>query len=303
MEQKTGGGATAAAAAADDQDFVPELLPLSGDEAAEGGEANAPLQATAAAAVSSQRDSWQPKEKEQGAPTRECMKRLMTDLRAVMRLPLPGIFVALDEQNATLVHGLVVGPDDTPYEGGFFYFILQAPDNYPHAPLKVRLMTTGAGTVRFGPNLYKNGKVCLSILGTWQGPGWLPSMTLSSVLLSIQSLLCDRPYHLEPGFEKPPSDMRDVTNYSDCIRHETLRVAVVDMAQDGPQHRLMPPPLRSVVQDLFITFKEHYEMVCTANLHRDGAAMVDPFGDKRGRFQYAATLERIRQLERTLATS
>lgn len=66
--------------------------------------------------------------------------------------------------------------------------------------------------------------------------------------VTMQSLLCDRPYHLEPGFEKPPSDMRDVTNYSDCIRHETLRVAVVDMAQDGAQHRLMPETLRSVVK-------------------------------------------------------
>jgi hypothetical protein len=64
----------------------------------------------------------------------------------------------------------------------------------------------------------------------------------------VQSLLCERPYHLEPGFEKPPSDMRDVTNYSDCIRHETLRVAVVDMVQDGPQHRLMPEQLRAVVR-------------------------------------------------------
>ena len=28
--------------------------------------------------------------------------------------------------------------------------------------------------VRFNPNLYNCGKVCLSLLGTWSGPGWVP---------------------------------------------------------------------------------------------------------------------------------
>ena len=63
----------------------------------------------------------------------------------------------------------------------------------------MRLMTTGGGKVRFNPNLYRDGKVCLSILGTWAGPGWSPAQSLSSVLLSIQSLMNARPYHNEPG--------------------------------------------------------------------------------------------------------
>jgi ubiquitin-protein ligase len=46
----------------------------------------------------------------------------------------------------------------TPYEGGFFYFVMKCPDDYPHNPPKVRLMTTGGGTVRFNPNLYKEGR-------------------------------------------------------------------------------------------------------------------------------------------------
>lgn len=64
------------------------------------------------------------------------------------------------------------------------------------------MMTTSNGTVRFNPNIYKNGKVCLSILGTWNGPSWSCAHTLSTVLLSIQSLLNDKPFHNEPGFEK-----------------------------------------------------------------------------------------------------
>ena len=33
----------------------------------------------------------------------------------------------------------------------------------------IPLQTTGEGRVRFNPNLYHAGKVCLSILNTWHG--------------------------------------------------------------------------------------------------------------------------------------
>jgi len=69
--------------------------------------------------------------------------------------------------------------------------------------LLVNLCTTGNGTVRFNPNLYNDGKVCLSLLGTWSGPSWNPkSSTLLQVLVSIQSLiLVNDPFFNEPGFQ------------------------------------------------------------------------------------------------------
>ena len=75
---------------------------------------------------------------------------------------------------------------------------------YPSKPPAVQLMTTGAGSVRFNPNLYDTGKVCLSLLGTWSGPGWDPKVsTLLQVLVSIQSLiLVPDPYFNEPGYER-----------------------------------------------------------------------------------------------------
>ena len=48
--------------------------------------------------------------------------------------------------------------------------------------------------MRFNPNLYNCGKVCLSLLGTWSGPGWDPkTSTLLQVLISIQSLIMVAP--------------------------------------------------------------------------------------------------------------
>ena len=63
------------------------------------------------------------------------------------------------------MHVLVTGPFDTPYEGGLFHFFIRFPPNYPFSPPRVKFMTTDDGRVRFNPNLYQNGKVCLSILG------------------------------------------------------------------------------------------------------------------------------------------
>lgn len=43
------------------------------------------------------------------------------------------------------LHALLTGPFDTPYEGGFFYFLIRCPPDYPIRAPRVRLMTTGNG--------------------------------------------------------------------------------------------------------------------------------------------------------------
>jgi len=51
---------------------------------------------------------------------------------------------------------------------------------------QVNLQTTGQGAVRFNPNLYNCGKVCLSLLGTWRGEtgeNWDPD---TSTLLQVK---------------------------------------------------------------------------------------------------------------------
>ena len=67
---------------------------------------------------------------------------------------------------------MIIGPSDTPYANGCFLFDIFLPGSYPNSPPQVQFLTTGGGRVRFNPNLYENGKVCLSLLGTWSGPSW-----------------------------------------------------------------------------------------------------------------------------------
>ncbi|NXE44073.1 UBE2Z enzyme, partial [Ptilorrhoa leucosticta] len=187
------------------------------------------------------------------------------------------------------IHALITGPFDTPYEGGFFLFLFRCPPDYPIHPPRVKLMTTGNNTVRFNPNFYRNGKVCLSILGTWTGPAWSPAQSISSVLISIQSLMTENPYHNEPGFEQErhPGDSK---NYNECIRHETVRVAVCDMLEGKCP---CPEPLRGVMEKSFMEYYDFYEGVCKERLYLQGQTMQDPFGEKRGHFDYQALLQRL----------
>ncbi|TDH03424.1 hypothetical protein EPR50_G00164150 [Perca flavescens] len=228
--------------------------------------------------------------------SQQCILRIKRDIMSIYKEPPPGMFVVPDPQDMTKIHALITGPFDTPYEGGFFLFLFRCPPDYPIHPPRVKLITTGHNTVRFNPNFYRNGKVCLSILGTWTGPAWSPAQSISSVLISIQSLMTENPYHNEPGFEQErhPGDSK---NYNECIRHETMRVAVCDMLEGKVP---CPEALWSVMEKSFLEYYDFYEGVCKERLHLQGQNMQDPFGEKRGRFDYQGLLTRLSATHRRI---
>ncbi len=65
------------------------------------------------------------------------------------------------------MRAIIFGSEGTPYAYGAFLYEISIPANYPTEPPIVYLLTTGGGKIRFNPNLYACGKVCLSLLGTW----------------------------------------------------------------------------------------------------------------------------------------
>jgi len=83
---------------------------------------------------------------------------------------------------------------------------------------------------RLNPNLYEDGKVCLSLLGTWSGPGWTPTSTVLQVLTSIQGLvLVEDPFFNEPGYEKSSGTAEGRQNarqYNENARLLSLRSTV-----------------------------------------------------------------------------
>lgn len=71
------------------------------------------------------------------------------------------IFVRVDESRLDVLKALIVGPACSPYKDGLFAFDIFLPEQYNAVPPDVAITTTDGGKVRFGPNLYACGKVCL----------------------------------------------------------------------------------------------------------------------------------------------
>jgi ubiquitin-conjugating enzyme E2 Z len=134
---------------------------------------------------------------------KETMQRLLHDIKHILRNPLidSGIYYEHDETNMFRGYALICGPSDTPYFSGFYLFQFDFPYNYPFSPPIVTFCTND-GFTRFNPNLYKNGKVCVSILNTWAGEEWSACQTISSILLVLCSLLNNEPLLNEPGCTK-----------------------------------------------------------------------------------------------------
>ncbi|XP_054921303.2 ubiquitin-conjugating enzyme E2 Z-like [Dermacentor andersoni] len=240
---------------------------------------------------------WDPISFEHEESSPQCRMRTKRDIMDIYAEPPPGVHIAPEEHNITKIHALVLGPAGTPYEGGFFHFLIQCPPDYPIQPPRVRLMTTDAGRVRFNPNLYENGKVCLSILGTWEGPAWSPAQCIASVLISIQSLLTENPYYNEPGFETERR-LGDSRRYNLIVQHETIRVAVCDAVEACLEGcSLCPPSLREVMLNAFPDYYDKHEQVVKANMDLTGTRMFDPFGARRGLYQYETLLKRLQKLK------
>ncbi|CAH0728119.1 unnamed protein product, partial [Brenthis ino] len=139
------------------------------------------------------------------------MKRLAQEAATLATsLPLSyssSVFVRTDADRLDVMKVLITGPSDTPYANGCFILDVYFPAEYPAVPMLINLETTGRHSVRFNPNLYNDGKVCLSVLNTWHGrpeEKWnAHTSSFLQVLVSIQSLiLVPEPYFNEPGYER-----------------------------------------------------------------------------------------------------
>jgi len=154
--------------------------------------------------------------------------RVMNDYVDFNKNKPDSIYLWIDKTNIFQQYALIIGPENTPYFGGYYFFNIKYPNNYPQKPPEVKLMTIN-GKVRFNPNLYQCGKVCLSILGTWSGPSWKPIMNIRLVLNSIRSLMGEYPIQNEPGFEKTnPEDISSI-EYNLYLIFYNLEIAIIDV--------------------------------------------------------------------------
>nr|XP_005993275.1 PREDICTED: (E3-independent) E2 ubiquitin-conjugating enzyme isoform X2 [Latimeria chalumnae] len=190
-------------------------------------------------------------------------KRFFSTVRKEMALlatSLPdGIMVKTFEDRMDLFSALIKGPTRTPYEDGLFLFDIQLPNIYPAVPPLFHYLSHCNG--RLNPNLYDNGKVCVSLLGTWIGKGterWTSKSSLLQVLISIQGLiLVNEPYYNEAGFDSDRGLQEGYEN-SRCYNEMALIKVMQSMTQ------LLRKPVEVFQQEI----KEHFVSSGWRMLHR-----------------------------------
>ena len=160
---------------------------------------------------------------------KDTISRLLKDVKHIMKNPLTenGIYYIHDDSDIMKGYALIIGPSDTPYFGGNYFFEFHYPSDYPHSPPKVTYCTN-SNNIRFNPNLYTCGKVCVSLLNTWRGDQWTSCQSISTVLLTLCSLLSKDPLLNEPGVDKKHGDMKP---YDEIIQYANIDIAVCDIVR------------------------------------------------------------------------
>lgn len=152
-------------------------------------------------------------------------KRLLKDVIDILKNPLEdnGIYYKHDENDMLCGYALIMGPEETLYNYGYYLFKFTFPTDYPFSPPKLTYLTNN-GHTRFHPNLYRTGKVCLSILNTWRGEQWTSCQTIRSVLLTLVTLFHNKPLLNEPGLTEK---YKDFHKYNEIIQYENYNTSII----------------------------------------------------------------------------
>ncbi|CAF1379788.1 unnamed protein product [Adineta ricciae] len=111
------------------------------------------------------------------------LKRITKELQDLQREPPANVSAGPVHPNDMFTwQATILGPGDSPYQSGVFFLSINFPTDYPFKPPKITFTTK-----IYHPNINSNGAICLDILRS----NWSPALTISKVLLSICSLLCD----------------------------------------------------------------------------------------------------------------
>jgi ubiquitin-conjugating enzyme E2 D/E len=110
------------------------------------------------------------------------IKRIQNELRMFKKDPPSGCMVEAVEGDLYHWTGTIIGPPDTPYDGGIFHVDIVFPPEFPHKPPTIKFTTKV-----YHPNVGDNGDICIDTLKD----KWIPAMSIGSVLQAISSLFND----------------------------------------------------------------------------------------------------------------
>ena len=182
------------------------------------------------------------------------VKRIMGDINKFNErgLDKEGIYLHYNEDNLQNMKYLIVGPDETPYQGGFYLFDVTMHSEYPFKPPRVKYISY-CQHARMNPNLYQNGKVCLSVLGTWSGPPWVAAMNLGSLAMDILIRLNKNPLQNEPGYENDFDN--ETPTYNEIIKYKNIEISVIRTIE---KLELLPESFQTIIKEQFVKNYQSY---------------------------------------------
>lgn len=193
-----------------------------------------------------------------------------------------GIYFAVQDEDLTKLSVLITPRHkyeqgtfpllESPYTGGFFVFELSFPQDYPLSPPQVSFNPKQT-QYRLHPNYYTTGKVCLSIINTWGQPDWSPSMSLMSLLITLEERFFERALGCEPGCEN--SDITKHHHYNNYIEYVKYKVAMIDVVEN--KYGTVYTPFTSIIQDeIQANLVWHTERVNTMMTRNQGKHLACP---------------------------
>ena len=87
------------------------------------------------------------------------IRRLQSELKQLNKDPNYFYSAYPNETNFLEWEFIIIGPPETFYEGGMFKGKMIFPKEYPNRPPELNFITN-----LYHPNIYKDGRVCISIL-------------------------------------------------------------------------------------------------------------------------------------------
>ena len=128
------------------------------------------------------------------------IRRLQSELKQIIKDPNYHYSIYPNENDFYKWNFIMIGPEDTLFEGGIFEGYMLFKNDYPNKAPDV-VVTSKI----FHPNIYKNGKVCMSILHDGRDMygyendsiRWNPTQGVNSIMMSLISILSD------PNTESP----------------------------------------------------------------------------------------------------
>lgn len=212
--------------------------------------------------------------------SKKSLHRIISDISEIIKNPLHehGIYYEHDQENILLGYVLIIPQsEDSPYKYGNYLFEIKYPTNYPFSPPKMTYLTNNRKT-RFHPNLYRTGKVCLSLLNTWRGDQWTSCNTLSSILLNIATLFTDKPFLHEPGINEQHESFND---YTKVIQYQNINTAIYEILENPDYLDLMGSAKQEFYKIIVASYKMHSEdilnYVATKEAIEDGNVVNIPF--------------------------